>query len=119
NNLAALVGPTASPAWPTDLVNGDRFIFGTSSIAAIVGYPIVVVPMGFTFGLPLGISFFGTAFSEPTLIKLAYAFEQATHFRQQPQFLPTLNAGAGEPPDERPRRGQPNLQQTGDRPRHL
>ncbi|HYM50763.1 MAG TPA: amidase, partial [Candidatus Limnocylindrales bacterium] len=93
NNLDALVGPTASPAWPTDLVNGDRFIFGTSSIAAIVGYPIVVVPMGFAFGLPLGISFFGTAFSEPTLIKLAYAFEQATHFRQQPQFLPTLNAG--------------------------
>ncbi len=88
--LDALVSPTDSPAWTTDLVNGDHFIFGTSSPAAIAGYPIINVPAGNAFGLPLGISFMGTAFSEPKLIKLASGFEAATKARQKPQFLPTL-----------------------------
>ncbi len=88
--LDALISPTDSPAWTTDLVNGDHFIFGTSSPAAIAGYPIINVPMGNAFGLPVGISFYGTAFSEPKLIKLASGFEAATKARQKPQFLPTL-----------------------------
>jgi amidase len=90
NNLDALVSPTDSPAWPIDLVNGDHFIFGTSSPAAIAGYPIVQVPMGFTSGLPMGISFYASAFSEPKLIELASGFEAATEARRKPEFLPTL-----------------------------
>ncbi len=88
--LDAIVAPTDNPAWPTDLINGDHFVIGSSSPAAIVGYPIINVPMGFTFGVPVGISFMGTAFSEPTLIKLASGFEAVTHARQAPQFLRTL-----------------------------
>jgi len=88
--LDAIVAPTDNPAWPTDLINGDHFVIGSSSPAAIVGYPIINVPMGFTFGMPVGISFIGTAFSEPTLIKLASGFEAVTHARQAPQFLRTL-----------------------------
>jgi len=91
--LDALISPTDSPAWTTDLVNGDHFIFGTSSPAAIAGYPIINVPMGDAFGLPLGISFYGTAFSEPTLIKLASGFEAVTKARRKPSFLPTLPMG--------------------------
>jgi amidase len=90
HNLHALVSPTDSPAWPIDLVNGDHFIFGTSSPAAIAGYPIVQVPMGFTSGLPMGISFYASAFSEPTLIRLASGFEAVTKARRTPGFLPTL-----------------------------
>jgi amidase len=90
NNLNAIVAPTDNPPWPTDLINGDHFVIGTSSPAAIVGYPIINVPMGFTFGVPVGISFMGTAFSEPTLIKLASGFEAVTHARKAPQFLRTL-----------------------------
>jgi amidase len=88
--LDALISPTDSPAWTTDLVNGDHFIFGTSSPAAIAGYPIINVPMGNAFGLPVGISFYAGAFSEPKLIKLASGFEAVTHARQKPQFLETL-----------------------------
>jgi amidase len=88
--LDAIVAPTDNPPWPTDLINGDHFVIGSSSPAAIVGYPIINVPMGFTFGVPVGISFMGTAFSEPTLIKLASGFEAVTHARQAPQFLRTL-----------------------------
>jgi len=88
--LDAIVAPTDNPAWPTDLINGDHFVIGSSSPAAIVGYPIINVPMGFTFGVPVGISFMGTAFSEPTLIKLASGFEAVTQARQAPQFLRTL-----------------------------
>jgi len=90
NNLDALIAGTDNPAWPTDLINSDHFVFGTSSPCAIVGYPIINVPAGMTFGVPVGISFMGTAFSEPTLIKLASGFEAVTQARQKPQFLQTL-----------------------------
>jgi len=88
--LAAIVAPTDNPAWPTDLINGDHFVIGTSSPAAIVGYPIINVPMGFVFGVPVGISFMGTAFSEPALIGLASGFEHVTQARRAPRFLRTL-----------------------------
>jgi amidase len=89
-NLDAVVTATDNPAWATDLLYGDHFIYGTSGLAAPPGYPIVQVPAGIVFGVPLGISFFGTAFSEPTLIKLASGFEAATHFRAKnlPTFAP-------------------------------
>jgi amidase len=88
-NLAAVVSATDNPAWTTDLIYGDHFIFGTSGLAAGPGYPIVQVPAGMVHGTPLGISFFGTAFSEPTLIKLASGFEAATQVRAKnpPKFL--------------------------------
>ena len=88
--LDAIMAPTGGPAWPIDLVTGDHFIGGSSSPAAMAGYPNVTVPMGFVRGLPVGISFFASAYSEPTLIKLAYAYEQATRHRKAPQFLDTL-----------------------------
>ncbi len=97
NNLDALIAGTDNPAWPTDLINSDHFVFGTSSPAAIVGYPIINVPAGMTFGVPVGISFIGTAFNEPTLIKLASGFEAVTQARQKPQFLQTLPF-SGPPP---------------------
>src|SRR5947209_3862580 len=84
--LDALVAPTDGPAWPTDFINGDHFSSGTSTLAAVAGYPHVTVPMGFVFGLPVGLSFFARAWSEPVLIKLAYAYEQATLLRKPPQF---------------------------------
>jgi len=89
-NLDALVMPTGGPAWTTDLVNGDHYIFGTSTAAAMAGYPIINVPMGDVFGLPVGISFVGTAFSEPRLITVASGFEAVTHARRRPHFLATL-----------------------------
>jgi len=88
--LDALIAPTDSPAWVTDLVNGDHFTGSSSTLPAVAGYPHVTVPMGMPFGLPAGISFFGRAWSEPTLIKFAYAFEQATRARRAPSFVPTL-----------------------------
>lgn len=89
-NLDAVVSATDNPAWATDLIYGDHFIFGTSGLAAPSGYPIVQVPAGMVFGVPLGISFFGSAFSEPTLIKLASGFEAATMIRAKnlPTFAP-------------------------------
>src|ERR1051325_9446865 len=91
NRLDALVAPTGGPAWPTDWINGDHFTGGYSSASAIAGYPRVTVPAGYVFGLPVGISFFGGAYSEPKLIKIAYAFEQATKARRAPKFLPQAN----------------------------
>jgi amidase len=85
--LDALVAPTAGPAWCTDLINGDHAPGGSSTPAAVAGYPNINVPAGYAWGLPVGISFFGEANSEPLLIKLAYAFEQATRHRRAPQFL--------------------------------
>src|ERR1700704_6640905 len=91
-HLDAVVSATDNPAWSTDLVYGDHFIFGTSGLAAGPGYPIVQVPAGEVFGVPLGISFFGTAFSEPTLIRLASGYEAATQARAHnlPTFAPTV-----------------------------
>jgi len=84
--LDALVAPTGSPAWPTDLVNGDHFIGASSTPAAVAGYPSVTVPAGFAFGLPVGLSFIGRPWSEARLITLAYAYEQATRHRKPPTF---------------------------------
>ena len=95
HNLDALVAPTGSPTWPIDLINGDLFLGASSSPAAMAGYPIITVPAGHAFGLPVGISFMGTAYSEPTLIKLAYAFEQATQVRERPRFIEDTTAPAG------------------------
>jgi amidase len=93
--LDALVAPTGGPVWITDLVNGDNAAGQSSSGAAVAGYPSVTVPAGFAFGaLPVGISFFGRAWSEGTLIKLAYSFEQATRVRRAPKFLPTIEMKA-------------------------
>jgi len=88
--LDAIVAPTGSPAWPTDLINGDHFTGASSTPAAVAGYPNINVPAGFSHQLPIGISFFGRAYSEPTLIRIAYAYEQATKHRRPPQFIPTL-----------------------------
>lgn len=89
HKLDALVAPTGGPAWLIDLVNGDSETGGSSSLAAVAGYPSITVPAGFAFGLPLAISFIGKAWSEPALIRFAYAFEQATKVRKAPRFLPT------------------------------
>ena len=89
--LDAIVAPTGGPAWMTDLVDGDHFGGGLSTPPAVAGYPHVTVPAGYVFGLPVGISFVGRAWSEPTLIKLAYAFEQATHARRAPRLLPNAD----------------------------
>jgi len=88
-HLDALVAPTQGPAWLIDLVNGDSFSGSSSSPAAVAGYPSITVPMGQVHALPVGLSFFGRAWSEPTLLRLAYAFEQATHHRQAPRLLST------------------------------
>jgi amidase len=92
-HLDAIVAPTGGPAWLTDLINGDHFTGGSSNAAAVAGYPNINVTAGFISGLPVGISFFGRAWSEPTLIRLAFAFEQATKSRQAPRFLSTIGAG--------------------------
>lgn len=90
HQLDAIVAPTGGPAWLTDLINGDHVAGGSSNAAAVAGYPNINVTAGYLAGLPVGISFFGRAWSEPTLIRLAYSFEQATRARQAPKFLSTI-----------------------------
>jgi amidase len=92
HHLDAIVAPTGGPAWLTDLVNGDHVAGGSSNAAAVAGYPNINVTAGFLSGLPVGISFFGRAWSEPTLIKIAYSFEQATKARRAPQFLTSVGS---------------------------
>ncbi|HSF32265.1 MAG TPA: amidase [Candidatus Tectomicrobia bacterium] len=89
--LDALFAPTRSPAWVIDLVNGGRGCIDSSTPAALAGYPLITVPAGYAFGaLPVGVTFMGRRWSEPTLIKIAFAFEHATKARRSPQFIPTL-----------------------------
>jgi amidase len=137
-NLDAIVSATDNPAWATDLLYGDHFIYGTSSLAAPEGYPIVQVPAGMVFGVPMGISFFGTAFNEPSLIKLASGFEAVTQVRKHnvPTFAQTVPfdhiAGTtlmppqarGIPPASRNKQPLPNQTPAGQkvetrRPHHL
>jgi amidase len=91
HRLAAIVAPTGGPAWVTDLLNGDHFTGGSSTLPAVAGYPAITVPAGFVSGLPIGITFIGPARSDWRLIKLAYAFEQATRLRRKPSFLRTAD----------------------------
>jgi amidase len=106
HSLDALVAPTGSPSWPTDLVNGDHFLGASSWPAAMAGYPLINVPSGYAFGLPVGISLMGTAFSEPTLIKVAHGFEQATNHRRAPEYIETLPLDG-----EKPRQSARSLEQ--------
>ena len=92
HNLDALIEPSGGPAWLTDYINGDHYSGGSSAPAAVAGYPSITAPAGYVRGLPVGITFTGTAWSEPKLIRCAYAFEQATHVRRAPEFLPTIKA---------------------------
>jgi amidase len=89
-NLDALVAPTAGPAWPTDYANGDHSAGGSSNVAAVAGYPDIAVPAGFVFDLPVGVSFFGRAWSEPVLFRIAYGFEQTIKARKAPKFPSTI-----------------------------
>jgi amidase len=91
HQLDALIAPTGGPPWPTDWLNGDHFTGGYSSASAVAGYPHITVPAGYVFGMPVGLSFFGGAYSEGKLIKMAYAFEQASKARRAPKFLPTVD----------------------------
>ncbi len=90
HRLDAVIAVTTGPAWPIDYVNGDRYTGGCSTPAAVAGYPHVTVPAGWIHGLPVGLSFFGRAWSEATLIRLAFAFEQATQHRRAPEFKPSI-----------------------------
>ena len=87
HDLDAIIAPTGSPAWKTDLINGDSYHLGSSSPAARAGYPNITVPMGIIDELPVGISFFGRAWSEPLLLEIAFAYERGTRHRKSPKFL--------------------------------
>ena len=90
NSLDAIVEPSGGPAWLTDYIAGDHYTGGTSTPAAVAGYPSITVPAGYVYGLPVGLTFTGPAWSELKLIRYAYAFEQATRVRQPPQFLTSV-----------------------------
>jgi len=94
HELDALVAPTGGPPWPTDLVNGDHFLGASSTPAAVSGYPSITVPAGYSFGLPVGLTFIGRAWDEPQLIRLASGFEEATRVRRPPRFLATADLSA-------------------------
>ena len=115
NSLDALVMPTNSPAWPSDVITGDAFLFGSSGFAAVAGYPLVTLPMGFVFDLPVGITFSAGRFSEPTLIKLASGFEAALGLQRRPRFLPTFDEE--NPSGRRRRSASQSLQYSGARER--
>jgi amidase len=85
--LDAIMAPTGSPAWKTDLILGDHFVGGSSSLAAISGYPAITVPMGFVENLPVGVTFFGKAWNEPVLLEIAYSYEQGTKHRKAPKYI--------------------------------
>ena len=105
-DLDAIVSLTNSPPWTTDLVNGDHFLTASSTPSAVSGYPNITVPAGFSFGeLPVGINFIGRRWAEPTLLKLAYGFEQGTRARHAPRFLPTLGVKEFLPRDTNTRKG--------------
>ncbi|MFX0004027.1 MAG: amidase, partial [Promethearchaeota archaeon] len=87
HQLDAIIAPSGGAAWLIDYINGDHSTGGSSSAAAVAGYPNITVPAGYVYGLPVGISFFSGAFEEPTLLKIAYSFEQATKIRKSPKFL--------------------------------
>jgi amidase len=107
-DLDAIVSLTNSPPWTTDLVNGDHFLTASSTPSAIAGYPNITVPAGYSFGeLPVGINFIGTRWSEPTILKLAYGYEQGTRHRHAPRFLPTLGVKEFLPRDTGTRKGGP------------
>jgi len=89
HNLDAIVSPTGSPAWKTDLINGDKYYISTTVYAALSGYPNINLPMGFIGNVPIGISFYGRAWSEPLLLEIAYSYEQNTNHRKPPEFLAT------------------------------
>ncbi|AMW03893.1 amidase [Gemmatimonas phototrophica] len=91
HQLSAVIAPSNGPSWTTDWVNGDRYSGGNSSVAAVAGYPSLTVPMAYTAGLPLGLSFIGTAYTESTLLGLGYAFEQKTKARRVPTFVRSLS----------------------------
>jgi amidase len=90
-HLDAIVAPTGNPPWTTDLINGDHVVGSSTTPAAVAGYPSITVPAGFAYGQPVGISFIGRAWSEATLIKFAYAYEQATRHRRPPTFAATAD----------------------------
>ena len=98
HRLDALVAPTGGPAWTTDLVNGDHFSGGSSTAPAVAGYPNINVPAGEVYGLPVGISFFGRAWSEPTLLKLAYRVRAGDQVPARPPFPTTADLTARRSP---------------------